>query len=86
MGVVRAVITFGDCHTSSIAACEGNLRFPSLSLPNLNPVAETTGKMRILLYSDCKIIYFKRSPRGSIETLSNTVSITIKYRFYLSMD
>ena len=49
MGVVRTVVAFGDWHTISIAASEGNLRFPSGSLPSLNPVAEATGKTRILM-------------------------------------
>jgi hypothetical protein len=36
----------------SIAACEGNLRFPSHSLPNRPHVAETTGNggFNIFLY------------------------------------
>ena len=44
MGVVRAVIAFGDWHTTSIAASEGNLRFPSDSLPKLNPRGRAAGK------------------------------------------
>ena len=44
MGVVSAVIAFGDGHPFSIAAYEGNLWFPSYSLPKCTRVAETTGK------------------------------------------
>ena len=65
MGVVRTVVAFGDWHTISIAASEGNLRFPSDSLPSLNPVAEATGKTRIifsvstfaLCYAGCIFYY-----------------------------
>jgi hypothetical protein len=44
MGVVNTVVALGDRHSISIAAYEGNLRFPSYSSPHRNPVAETTGK------------------------------------------
>ena len=61
MGVVRTVVAFGDWHTISIAASEGNLRFPSDSLPSLNPVAEATGKTRIMFYY---IAYFINNVPG----------------------
>ena len=48
MGVVRAMVAFGDWHTISIAASEGNLRFPSGSLPNLNPRGRAAGKVGII--------------------------------------
>jgi hypothetical protein len=44
MGVVGTMVTFGDWHTISIAAYEGNLGFPSCSLPNLNPRGRDHGE------------------------------------------
>jgi hypothetical protein len=44
MGVVGAVVALGDWHTISIAASEGNLRFPSDSLPKLNPRGRAAGE------------------------------------------
>jgi hypothetical protein len=42
------VVALSDWHTISIAASEGNLRFPSDSLPKLNPRGRAAGKMGIL--------------------------------------
>jgi hypothetical protein len=43
------VITFGDSHYNSIAAYGRNLRFPHTPSSNGAHVAETTGKVRILI-------------------------------------